>query len=173
MLIQNDHLFRVNLLKRLNREDFEFFSAELRADIKRLIKKKGIDVALLDLSGFKPERFKIMQLIKKTSPLTEVITLSTSGNTALSIEAMKLGAFDDILVPFDINTLIDRIQAASQKKREAEKKRGKTSLLQNCQKVIEAAAFAEAGEHETAQAYLKTRGRQPADKNKKENSNDR
>ncbi|HMA66681.1 MAG TPA: hypothetical protein VKO20_02570, partial [Desulfosalsimonadaceae bacterium] len=72
LLIQNDHLFRVNLLKRLNREDIELFSAEQRADIKRLIKKKGIDVALLDLPGFKPERFKIMQLIKKTNPLTEV-----------------------------------------------------------------------------------------------------
>lgn len=173
MLIESEHRFRANLLKRLDREDFELFSAEQRADIKRLIKGNSIDVALLNLSGFKPERFKIMQLIKKTTPLTEVITLSASGNTALSIEAMKLGAFDDIPVPFDINTLIGRIQAACQKKREAEKKRKKSSLLQSCQKVMEAAAFAEAGEHETAQAYLQTRGQQAADKNKKGNSNDR
>jgi len=119
-------------------------------EIKRLIKKKKIDVALLDLSGLKLEGLKILKLIKKAHPLTEVITLNTSGNIAISIEGMKLGAFDDLLIPVDINTLTDRIRAACTRKKEQEKQ----GLLMGFQKVMMAATFAEAGESETAKAYL-------------------
>jgi FixJ family two-component response regulator len=41
---------------------------------------------------------------------------------ALSLEAMKLGAFDEILMPFDVETLLDRIRAASGKKKKGQTK---------------------------------------------------
>jgi DNA-binding NtrC family response regulator len=39
----------------------------------------------------------------------------------LSIEGMKLGAFDDFIVPFDLESLIRRIREAHQQKKEKEK----------------------------------------------------
>ncbi len=149
LLIETDHLFRINLSNRLDKECFTIFPADRPKEIKRLIKKKKIDVALLDLSGLKSEGLKILKLIKKLNPVTEVITLNTSGHISLSIDGMKAGAFDDLLIPVDINTLTDRIKAACERKREQEK-----SLLKGYQKVMMAATFAEAGEAETAKAYL-------------------
>src|SRR6056297_4365221 len=121
LLIETDYLYRINLSNRLAQGDFRIFSANQPKEIKRLIKKKKIDVALLDLSGLKLEGLKILSLIKKLNPFTEVITLNGSGNMALSIDGMKRGAFDDLLIPVDINTLIERIKTAYAKKRENEK----------------------------------------------------
>jgi FixJ family two-component response regulator len=50
--------------------------------------------------------------------MVEVILLSSSEGHSLaaSIEGMKLGAFDELLVPFDVETLVRRIQEASCRK---------------------------------------------------------
>src|SRR6056297_1176965 len=120
LLIETDNLFRMNLTRRLDGERFRVFPANRPAVIKRLIKKNKIDVALLDLSGLKLEGLNVLRLIKKLKPLTEVILLNTTGNMALSIEGMKLGAFDDLLIPLNINTLIQRIESAYSQKKENE-----------------------------------------------------
>lgn len=163
MLIESDYLFRTNLSNRLDHKDFQIFLADRPAEIKRLVKKKKIDVALLDLSGLQLEGLKILSLIKKLNPLTEVITLNGSGNMALSIDGMKRGAFDDLLIPIDINALMERIKKAYAQKKENEKK----IPLKGYQKVMMAATFAEAGESETAKAFLKNRVKYSVDPNSK------
>jgi len=163
LLIETDYFFRTNLRNRLDNMDFQVFLADRPAEIKRMIKKKKIDVALLDLSGLKLEGLKILSLIKKLNPFTEVITLNGSGNMALSIDGMKRGAFDDLLIPVDINTLIERIKTAYAKKRENEKQ----APLKGYQKVMMAATFAEAGESDTAKALLNNRVKPKVDPNSK------
>jgi len=91
LLVETDTLFRMNLSKRLESDNVRVHPTSRPAEIKRLLKKQKIDVALLDLSGLKLEGLKMLRLIKKLNPLTEVITLNASGNMALSIEGMKLG----------------------------------------------------------------------------------
>ncbi len=163
MLIETDYLLRTNLSNRLDQDDFQVFLADRPAEIKRLVKKSKIDVALLDLSGLKLEGLKILSLIKKLNPLTEVITLNGSGNMALSIDGMKRGAFDDLLIPIDINSLIQRIKTAYARKKENEKR----GPLKGFQKVMMAATFAEAGESDTAKALLNNRFKSKVDPNSK------
>jgi len=66
----------------------------------------------------------------------------------------------------DINTLTDRIEAACTRKREQEKR-----LLKGYQKVMMAATFAEAGESETAKAYLEPHNKLSADSKPKGDRN--
>ena len=167
LLVETDNLFRMNLSKRLESDNVRVYPASRPAEIKRLIKKKKIDVALLDLSGLKLEGLKLLRLIKKLNPLTEVITLNASGNMALSIEGMKLGAFDDLLIPLNISTLMERIQAACSQKTENEKQ----VRLKGYQKVMMAATFAEAGEADTAKAYMDNPGKPSVDSNSKGDRN--
>jgi len=77
---------------------------------------------------------------------------STNWNDSLSIEGMKLGIFDDFLMPLDLDSLISRIREAYQAKKVAEVV--KPSLFQRCQNIIVAASFAEAGEAETTKSIL-------------------
>jgi DNA-binding NtrC family response regulator len=151
LLVETDHLFRSNLSRHLAEEGFAIFTAERPTDVKRLIKKKKIDVALLDLSGLRLEGVKLLKQIKRLNPLTEVITLSTGENMALAMDGMKLGAFDDLLIPVNIRDLVERVRSAKTQKLANEKK----FLPKGYQKVMMAATFAEAGETETAKALMK------------------
>ena len=74
------------------------------------------DVALVALSDLKEEALLLIKNIKSNWPETEVIILTGRGDLALSIQAMKLGAFDDITVPIDVEALLSKIQAAIEKK---------------------------------------------------------
>jgi hypothetical protein len=69
---------------------------------------------------------------------------------------MKLGVFDDFLMPLDLDSLISRIREAYQAKKDAGVV--KPSLFQRCQDLMVAASFAEAGEAEIAKELL-TKGR--------------
>ncbi len=168
--IETDYLIRINLTRRLDRKGFKVFPALSPAEIKRLVKKKRIDVALLDLSGLKLEGLKLLKLVKKVNPLTEIITLSTAECMPLSIEGMKLGAFDDLLIPVDVGALIQRIETACSQKKEKEKQ--KTAALSRYEKIMMAAAFAEAGDPETAKAILDKNKNKPVDSGYKGESND-
>jgi len=85
-----------------------------------------------------------------------VITINSGDQISLSIEGMKLGVFDDFLMPLDLDSLISRIREAYQAKKDAEVVN--PSLLQRCQDIMVAASFAEAGEAEMAKELL-TKGR--------------
>ena len=153
MIIEAGSFLRQSLNNRFQAEDFCFFFAERLADAKKIVRKKKIDVALVDLSGLKMEGLRILKSLKGQNASPEIITISNADQMALSIDGMKLGAFDDFLIPVDMQALMDRIRAAA-----ADKKRGpaiqKRSLFQRYQDAMAAAAFAEAGEAKEAIAFL-------------------
>jgi hypothetical protein len=75
----------------------------------------------------------------------------------MSIEGMKLGVFDDFLMPLDLDSLISRIREAHQAKKEVVIDRpSQFQRCQNirCQNIMVAASFAESGEAEMANLLL-------------------
>ncbi len=117
LLIDSGSFFEQNLGQRLRREGFQLFFAQRLNDAVRIIDQKNIDVALLDLSGLKMEGIRIVKAIKNSGNPVEIITVNSADQLSLSIEAMKLGAFDDFLIPIEINPLLDRIKAAADRKK--------------------------------------------------------
>ena len=158
MIIEMDTFLQDHLSRRLTCEDYQIFTARQKSMIKRLVKKRNIDVVLLSLNDFQKQSMVLIKMIKKMRPAVQVITINSGEQISLSIEGMKLGVFDDFLIPLDLDSLILRIQEAFQAKKEAEV--DKPSLLQRCQDIMVAASFAEAGEAETAKELL-TKGRKP------------
>ena len=152
MIVEVDPVLRQNLAKRLSDRERRILQADRITEVKRMVKRNNIDVALLGLTSLKREGLAILKMIKKVRPHTEVITLSGSGQVALSIEGMKLGAFDDFMGPFTVESLAKRIHDAWLHKREGEKK--KKPLLRRYMDLMAAGAFAEAGEHEMALTYM-------------------
>jgi DNA-binding NtrC family response regulator len=150
LVIESDRLFRQGLRHRLEAAPIHVFESDGAAGLKKAIKTHNIDVVLLSLGGLKAEGLALLRQIKKLNPLTEVILLNGASQVSLSIEGMKLGAFDDFFVPFDVRKLIDRIKDAYLRK--MKKERSKKSIFQRYQDAMMAAAFAEAGEPETALA---------------------
>lgn len=155
LLIEADGFFRPLLEKHFAAEGVRLFCAERLADAVGIAKRKKIDVALIDLSGLKTEGITIARQIKQSDPKMEMITITGADQINWSMDAMKLGAFDDFIAPVDIRALTDRIRAAANHRHTAANR--KRSFLKRCQDVMAAAAFAEAGEVETARAFLENR----------------
>jgi DNA-binding NtrC family response regulator len=60
--------------------------------------------------------------IRKEFPLVEVIMLTGHATVETSIEGMRLGAFDYLMKPCDMDVLIEKVNAAVSKKRDHEEK---------------------------------------------------
>ena len=163
MIIEMDTFLQGHLSRHFACEDYQIFAARQQTDTKRIIKRSNIDVVLLSLNDFQKESMALIKMIKKMRPAIQVITISSGEQISLSIEGMKLGVFDDFLIPLDLDSLISRIQEAFQAKKEAEVV--KPSLLQRCRDIMVAASFAEAGESDMAQELL-TKGRKSKEKKK-------
>ncbi|MDY7032183.1 MAG: response regulator, partial [Thermodesulfobacteriota bacterium] len=63
-----------------------------------------------------------LQEIKKRFPLIEVIMLTGHATVESAIDGMKLGAYDYLMKPCDIDQLLAKIQEAKDKKRRHEEK---------------------------------------------------
>ena len=152
LIIEGDNLLQQHLARHFEIQNWRMFNAMKTKDIKRMFKKHGIDVVLLSLNDLKKEGLVLIKMIKKMRPPVQIITVNSPDQISLSIEGMKLGAFDDFLMPLDLDSLILRIRDACQAKKNIEII--KPSLLQRCQDLMVAASFAEAGDTETARELL-------------------
>ena len=125
LIVETDELFLRNLSERLRLEKVQVFEARLEAEARKIVQRKNIDVVLVGMKGFKERGLALLKSIKEARPLTEVILLTHSEDLSLSfsIEGMKLGAFDDLLIPFDLESLLRRIRDACERKREGERAR--------------------------------------------------
>jgi DNA-binding NtrC family response regulator len=59
---------------------------------------------------------EVLKRVKESHPLTEVIMLTGHASVESGIEGMRLGAFDYLMKPCDINDLTVKIQDAYQRK---------------------------------------------------------
>ena len=81
--------------------------------LKRL-KKEGYDLVLLDVRIGAENGMEIFRQIRKEHPRQLVIVMTAHGTAQTAIEAMKLGAFDYILKPFDVPELLSILRRALQ-----------------------------------------------------------
>jgi len=104
---------------------YEVLEAADELDVRRILdtREGALDVVVLSLFGFKQKGLQILRLIKSARPEVEVILLTPSEDhsLALSMEGMRLGAFDDLLIPFDVDVLTTRVREALERRRRESK----------------------------------------------------
>ena len=128
-----------------------------------IAEKTDIDVVILNFKDLMSEGLQLLRNLRKKRPQTEVITLSTPSGVRFSMESMKLGVFEDLLMPFDLEYLVGKILQALQRRKT---KKGRRSLGQKLEDLAAAACFAEAGDFQTARELSMAPG--PGTKIKKE-----
>ncbi|MDL1978085.1 MAG: response regulator [Deltaproteobacteria bacterium] len=79
-----------------------------------------IDVVILDIKMPGMDGIEVLQEIKKRFPIIEVVMLTGHGSAESAVEGMKLGAFDYLLKPADIDKLTDKVNGARKRKEEHE-----------------------------------------------------
>lgn len=83
----------------------------------------GFDLVLTDLQLPDGDGIEILRRVKRDAPDTTVIVLTAHGSADTAVAAMKLGAFDYLTKPFDIDELRIRVGQALEGRRLREENR--------------------------------------------------
>ena len=90
--------------------------------MQRLKQLKNIDVIVLDVKMPGMDGLETLTQIKKAYPLVEVIMLTGHATVESAIDGMKLGAYDYLMKPCDMDVLMEKLNAAKTKKSQHEQK---------------------------------------------------
>lgn len=113
-MIAVDDAFRKHLSDRLRNHKYSVVEAGDDVQARKAVQSRNIDVVLLGLEGFRHQGLELLKAIKQIRPEVEVILLNPSEALPVSIQGMKLGAFDDLWIPLDMETLLTRVEEAYQ-----------------------------------------------------------
>jgi len=106
VIVAQESSLRTQLVHHLRQEGFSVFTTAREEKVDTLLSGPGRYLVLLGLDGLKREGIAILRMIRARYPQVAVITINSGHQLDLSIEAMRLGAFDDFLIPFDLDGLM-------------------------------------------------------------------
>ena len=105
VLIVDDEIGARESLKMILKNDYEMFLAKNAEEAFSQIKEHTPDVILLDIILPDLDGLKVLEKIKQNDPDMVVIMITATKTVKTAIEAMKLGAYDYVTKPFDIDGL--------------------------------------------------------------------
>ncbi len=118
LLIEDEEPIRRVLVRILSEEDAQYKITEA-VDGKKgfhLLKKESFDLVLCDIKMSKMDGIEVLQKAKNSKINTPFIMLTGHGNVETAVEAMKLGAYDFISKPPDLNRLLTSVRHALENK---------------------------------------------------------
>ena len=123
LLVDDEVPFVEAMARRLKKRDVNIatsFSGSEALDVLR--EDSSIEVVILDVKMPGMDGIETLGEIRKKFPLQEVIMLTGHATVETGIEGMKLGAFDYLMKPCDMDILMGKVKEASAKKRKHEEK---------------------------------------------------
>jgi len=153
LLVDDEQEFVETLSERIKMREHD---SEVALDGEQALKKMQDDipdVVVLDLKMPGIDGMEVLRRIRKAYPKVQVIMLTGHGSEKDEEEARKLGAFEYLEKPVEIDKLMKKIKKAYKSKFES-------SMM--------AATFAEAGEFDTAKEIRDSDEEEHAEKNKKD-----
>lgn len=123
LLVDDEKAFLDTITKRLEKRDLSVLSVYSGEDAVTVLEdNKAIEAVILDVKMPGMDGIQTLMKIKKVFPLVEVIMLTGHATVETAIEGMKLGAFDYLMKPCDIDLLVSKVADAAAKKRLHEEK---------------------------------------------------
>ena len=118
LIIEDEESIRRVLVRILNEEDsnFEIYEASDGKKGLESISKENFDLVLCDIKMPKIDGIELLQRTRKKNSSLPFIMLTGHGNVETAVESMKLGAYDFISKPPDLNRLITSVRNALEKK---------------------------------------------------------
>lgn len=138
LIIEDEAAIRRVLVKILTEEnkDYEVFEAEDGLAGMEIIKKEDFDLVLCDIKMPKMDGVEVLEAAKKIKPEIPMVMISGHGDLDTAVNTMRLGAFDYISKPPDLNRLLNTVRIAlDRKKLVVENTRLKKKVSKNYQMV--------------------------------------
>jgi DNA-binding NtrC family response regulator len=138
LIIEDEEAIRRVLVKILSEENslYKVFEAVDGLSGTELIKNEDFDLILCDIKMPKMDGVEVLQAAKKLKPEIPIVMISGHGDLDTAVNTMRLGAFDYISKPPDLNRLLNTVRnALDRKKLVVENKRLKRRISQKYEMV--------------------------------------
>ena len=123
LLVDDEVAFVTPMTKRLTKRELYVIPAfNGQEALEQLEKHNNIEAVILDVKMPGMDGIETLREIKRKYPLVEVIMLTGHATIESAIEGMKLGAFDYLMKPCEIEQLLSKVKEAAAKKRQHENK---------------------------------------------------
>jgi two-component system nitrogen regulation response regulator NtrX len=118
LIIEDEAAIRRVLVKILSEENASYIveEAEDGAAGYEKIKNTDYDLVLCDIKMPKMDGVELLEAVKKIKPEIPMVMISGHGDMETAINTMRLGAFDYISKPPDLNRLLNTVRNALDKK---------------------------------------------------------
>ena len=144
LVIEDESAIRRVLVKILSEENdtYEVSQAEDGLVGMEMVKKEDYDLVLCDIKMPKMDGVEVLEAAKKIKPETPFVMISGHGDLDTAVNTMRLGAFDYISKPPDLNRLLNTVRNALDKKElVVENKRLKKKVSKNYKMIGESDAI--------------------------------
>ena len=129
LVADDDDGVRFTLAEVLSDLDVEVLEAEDGAQALARIDREDIDLVITDLAMPRVDGMTVLERIQAEHPETKVIMVTAHGSENAAVQAMKLGAFDYLPKPFDIDEIVQVVRRATEAARlQAENRRLRAQL---------------------------------------------
>jgi len=118
LIIEDEAPIRRVLTKILSEENDTYLVQEAEDGLQgiELVKNEDFDLILCDIKMPKMDGVEVLEAIKKIKPEIPMVMISGHGDLETAIQTMRLGAFDYISKPPDLNRLLNTVRNALDKK---------------------------------------------------------
>ncbi len=118
LVIEDEAAIRRVLVKILSEENdaYKVMEAEDGLAGLELIKKEDFDLVLCDIKMPKMDGVEVLEATKKVKPEIPFVMISGHGDLDTAVNTMRLGAFDYISKPPDLNRLLNTVRNALDRK---------------------------------------------------------
>ena len=117
LVVDDEMEFRELTVKQLKKRGLAAQGAEGGQAALEIVGKGHIDVVLLDVKMPGMDGIETLKHIKSIQPLVEVVLLTGHASVDSGIQGMKLGAFDYLMKPIELEPLVEKLADAYEKKR--------------------------------------------------------
>jgi two-component system nitrogen regulation response regulator NtrX len=118
LIIEDEASIRRVLSKIIAEESntYKVFEAEDGVSGLEKIKEEDFDLVLCDIKMPKMDGVEVLEQVKKIKPDIPMVMISGHGELETAVQTMRLGAFDYISKPPDLNRLLNTVRNALDKK---------------------------------------------------------
>jgi len=112
LIVDDELIMRESLAGWLERDGHEVEKASSGEECLELLKKSRFDILLVDIKMEGMSGLDLLKCVKESDPDVDIVMITAYGSIATAIEAMKNGAYDYLLKPFDpeeLGILIEKI----------------------------------------------------------------
>ena len=114
LIIEDEAAIRRVLVKILTEENkgYEVFEAEDGLKGMEILKDEDFDLVLCDIKMTKMDGVEVLEAVKNIKPQIPIVMISGHGDLDTAVNTMRLGAFDYISKPPDLNRLLNTVRIA-------------------------------------------------------------